>query len=191
MRKATGIVLILLWLLASVALWAGELSHTLALPGTGAVALNVSQAQLLAFRLSTLLRTLLSAYVSVALAGLCSGVWLLGDGVIRRGRLTSGFGAGVLALEAALGLFTWLRLSILLNAPGPAGPITDVTQASAALASVLIPSVFLLALALGAILLSAPIGRRLVGEFTGEKDAHPHPEEVRAPQTPPPAEPEA
>lgn len=178
MRKATGIVLILLWLMASVALSAGELGHTLALPGTGAVALNVSQAQLLAFRLSTLLRTLLSAYISVALAGVCSGVWLLGDGIIRRGRLTTAFGAAILALEAAVGLFTWLRLSILLSARGPAGPITDVTQASAALASVLIPGVFLLALALGAILLSAPIGRRLVGQFAGEKESRPYVEDA-------------
>lgn len=167
MRKATGIVLILLWLLSSGALWATQLGHTLMPPGTGAVALNVSQAVLLAYRLSTLLSTLLAAYVSVALAGLLSGLWLLGDGLMHRARLLTGFGATVVALEAALGLFAWLRLALLLGAHSPTGPITNVTVASGELASLLIPCVLLLGLSLGAILLSAPFSRPLAQELVG------------------------
>lgn len=191
MRKLMGVVLILLWLLASGVLWAYQLRHTAPPPLTGAVALNVQQAALLAYGLATLLHTLLSAYISVAFAGLLAGLWLLGDGLIRRARLMSGFGAAVIALEAALGLFTWLRLSLLLNGPGPASPITDDTVASGGLASVLIPDVLLLGLALGAILLSAPFARQLAGELAGRgaggtqaPDA-PGPERIEQPEQEP------
>lgn len=159
MRKALGGALGLIWLVASIALWAGQLHLVPAPSASSAIGLSVGQAVLLSYHLTGVLETLAGAFSSLLLGGLFAGVFLLLDGLWRKARLAAALGGAIAVLELAMGLFTWLRAALLLPAGATAAGLLNAASIAGELAAEVIPAALLLALALGAILVAAPRAR--------------------------------
>ncbi|MDA8346155.1 MAG: hypothetical protein M0Z66_11800 [Thermaerobacter sp.] len=155
MRKLLGGVIAAVWLIASVVLWAGGLQLVPPPSASHAIGLSVSQAVLLAYHLSGVLETLVGAYLSLALGGLFAGLWLLVEGLLRRVRLAVSLGGAVAVLELALALFSFLRVELLLPTGPNAAGLLNASSIAGQLAAEIIPAALLLAISLGAILVTA------------------------------------
>ncbi len=169
MRKLLGVVVAAVWLLASIILWAGALRLVPPPSASHAIGLDVSHAVLLAYHLSGVLGTLASAYLSLAIAGLLSGLWLLAEGLIRRTRLAAWLGGAIAIIELALFLFTDLRVRFLLPVGPNAQGLLNASSIAGQLAAEMIPAALLLAVSLGAISLTA---RRPWGLAPASNAAH-------------------
>ena len=157
MRNLLGGLVAALWLLVSVLLWAGVVQIVPPPAASHAFGLTLAQAVLLAYHLSGVLQTLAGAYLSLALGGALSGIWLLTEGLFRRMRLAGAMGGAVIVVELALALFAWLRIRLALPmGPNAAGLLAGASIAGQ-LAAEMIPAALLLVLALGAIVV---VGRR-------------------------------
>ena len=165
MRNLLGGLVAAVWLVASVLLWAGVVQVVPPPAASHAFGLALAQAVLLAYHLSAVLQTLVGAYLSLALGGVLSGIWLLTEGIARHIRLAAAMGGAVIVVELALGLFALLRIRLTL----PMGPNAQGLLAGASiagqLAAELIPVALLLVLALGAIVV---VGRRESRRPTGK-----------------------
>lgn len=150
MRNILGGVIAVIWLLGSVLLWAGLLQVVPPPSASHAIGLTLSQAVLLAYHLSGVLQTLVGAYLSLALGGLLSGIWLLVEGLVRRVRLASAMGGAAIVIELALALFTLLRIRLVLPMGPNATRLLTGSSIAGQLAAEMIPAALLLVLALGA-----------------------------------------
>ena len=176
MRNLLAGVVAAVWLLASIVLWAGLLQVVPPPSASHAIGLPLAQAVLLAYHLSDVLQTLVGAFLSLALGGLLSGLWLLIEGLARRVRLAVWLGGAVLVIELGLALFTILRVRLLLPIRPDAAGLLAGSSIAGLLAGEMIPAALLLALAVGAVVVGRGESRRRaapVANATPRHDAGP------------------
>lgn len=169
MRKVIGGALAALWLVASVAIWSGQVQFIPSLSARHAIGLSAAQAVLLSYHLASVLQTLAGAFVSLAFGGLLAGAWLLVDGLSRRVRLTAAVGGAIAVLELTLGVLGLLRAALVPRSGATAAGLLGAASVAGQLAAEVIPAALLLALGLGAILIAGP--RPQKGEAAPPDDA--------------------
>lgn len=179
MRKVLAGVVAAVWLVASVVLWAGGFQLVPTASASGAIGLSVPQAVLLAYHLSDVLQTLVGAYLSLALAGLLSAIWLLIEGLVRRVRLASSLGGIVVVIEFALLLFTYLRVQLLLPIGPNAGGLLNASSIAGQLAAEMIPAALLLAVTLGAMSFAAQRAPDAPKSREAPANAEAHPDVIK------------